>query len=56
MEDPLVVMIDDPVSGEAVVGEMVTINCTATTIVGVTQLPNLTLTHPNGTNFSRNEE
>ena len=49
-------MINEPMSSEAVIGEMVTINCTTTTKVGVTQLPNLTLTHPNGTNFSRTEE
>ena len=52
MKDPLVVMIDGPISGEAVIGEMVTINCTATTITGVIALPTLTLTHPNGTNFN----
>ena len=37
------------------IGERATINCTATTIVGVSQLPTLTLTHPNGTNLSSTE-
>ena len=54
MEDPLEVMIGGPSSVE-VIGEIATINCTATTIVGVSQLPTLTLTHPNGTNLSRTE-
>ena len=52
MEDPLTVMIDEPISSEAIIGEMVTINCTATTIAGVIALPTLTLTHPNGTNLN----
>ena len=51
MEDPLEVMIGGP-SSMAVIGEGATINCTATTIAGVSQLPTLTLTHPNGTNLS----
>ena len=50
MESPLEVMIGGP-SSVAVIGERVTINCTATTIAGVSQLPTLTLTHPNGTNL-----
>jgi hypothetical protein len=54
MEDPLEVMIGGP-SSVTDIGERVTINCTATTIVGVSQLPTLTLTHPNGTNLSRTE-
>ena len=37
------------------IGERVIINCTATTVVGVTQLPHLTLTHPNGTLLSSAE-
>lgn len=37
------------------IGGGVTINCTVTTIIGVTALPTLTLTHPNGTNFSSTE-
>ena len=45
-------MIDGPSSVAATVGERVTINCTATTVAGVTQVPTLTLTHPNGTNLS----
>ena len=50
MEDPLEVMIGGP--GSVVdIGERATINCTATTIAGVSQLPTLTLTHPNGTNL-----
>ena len=52
MEDPLEVVIGGP-SSVAVIGERATINCTATTIAGVSQLPTLTLTHPNGTNLSR---
>ena len=52
MEDPLEVMIDGPSSSVAAIGERVTINCTATTVLGVTQVPTLTLTHPNGTNLS----
>ena len=55
MEDPLAVMIDGS-SSVATIGERVTINCTSTTIVGVSQLPFLTLTHPNGTNLSSAEE
>ena len=55
MEDPLVVMIDEPISSEAVIGEMVTIICTATTIAGVIALSTLTLTHPNGTNLNSTE-
>ena len=55
MKDPLAVMINEPISSKVVIGEIVTINCTATTIVGVTQLPNLTLTHPNGTNLNSTE-
>ena len=47
-------MIDEPGS-VADIGERATINCTATTIVGVSQLPTLTLTHPNGTNLSSTE-
>jgi hypothetical protein len=54
VEDPLEVMIDGP-SGVADIGERVIINCTATIIVGVSQLPTLTLTHPNGTDLSRTE-
>ena len=37
------------------IGKRVTINCTATTVVGLTQSPTLTLTHPNGTNLSSTE-
>ena len=51
MEDPLEVMIGGP-SSVAVIGERATINCTAITTVGVSQLPTLTLTLPNGMNFS----
>jgi hypothetical protein len=47
-------MIDGP-SSVADIGERATINCTATTIVGASQLPTLTLTHPNGINVSRTE-
>ena len=54
MEDPLEVVIGGP-SSVVDIGERATINCTATTIAGVTQLPTLTLTHPNGTNLSRTE-
>ena len=54
MENPLEVMIGGP-SSVADIGEIATINCTATTIVGVSQLPTLTLTHPNGTNLSSTE-
>ena len=54
MEDPLEVVIGGP-SSVADIGERATINCTATTIVGVSQLPTLTLTHPNGTNLSSTE-
>ena len=54
MEDPLEVMIGGP-SSVVDIGEIATINCTATTIVGVSQLPTLTLKHPNGTNLSRTE-
>ena len=52
MEDPLEIMIGGP-SSVADIGQRATINCTAITIAGVTQLPILTLTHPNGTNLSR---
>ena len=48
------VMIDDP-NIITSIGERVTINCTATTVLGVTQLPILTLIHPNGMNFSTTE-
>ena len=34
------------------IGERVTISCTATVVLGVIQLPILTLTHTNGTNLS----
>ena len=54
MEDPLIVMIGSP-SSVAAIGEEVTINCTATTVLGVSQLPTLTLTHPNRTNLSSAE-
>ena len=54
MEDPLVVIVDGP-STIPSIGERVTINCTATIVLGVTQLPILTLTHPNGTNLSSTE-
>ena len=54
MEDPLEVVIDGP-SSVGDIGQRATINCTATTIVGVSQLPTLTLTHPNGTNLSSTE-
>ena len=37
------------------IGERVIINCTATTVLGVSQLPTLNLTHPNGTNLSSAE-
>ena len=37
------------------IGQEVVISCTATTIVGVSQLPTLTLTHPNGTNLISTE-
>ena len=52
MEDPLEIMIGGP-SSVADIGQRATINCTAITIAGVTQLPILTLTHPNGINLSR---
>ena len=51
MEDLLEIMISGP-SSVAVIGGRATINCTATTIVGVSRLPTLTLIHPNGTNLS----
>ena len=54
MEDPLKLMIGGP-SSVAVIGERATINCTATTIVGVSQMPTLTLTHPNGKNLISTE-
>ena len=54
MEDPLEVMIGGP-SSVGDIGERAIISCTATTIVGVSQLPILTFTHPNGTNLSRTE-
>jgi hypothetical protein len=54
VEDPLEVIIDGP-SSVTDIGERVTINCTSTTIVGVSQLPTLSLTHPNGTDLSRTE-
>ena len=54
MEDPLDVMIDAP-SSVGDIGGRATINCTATIIAGVSQLPTLTLTHPNGINLSRTE-
>ena len=54
MEDPLAVMIDGPSIIKSF-GERVTINCTARIVLGVTQLPVLSLTHPNGTNLSSTE-
>ena len=54
MEDPLEVMIHGS-SGVADIGERATITCTTTTIVGVSQMPTLTLTHPNGTNLISTE-
>ena len=51
-EDPLMLEIHHP-SISPFIGQEVIIGCTATTIVGVSQLPTLTLTHPNGTNLSR---
>ena len=54
MEDPLVLMLNGPGS-VAVIGERVIINCTATTELGVTELPTLTVAHPNGTTLSSTE-
>ena len=54
MENPLEVMIGGP-SSVVDIGQRATINCTAITIVGVSQLPTLTLTHPNGTNLISTE-
>ena len=52
MECPLEIIISGP-SSVADIGQRATINCAAITIAGVSQLPILTLTHPNGTNLSR---
>jgi hypothetical protein len=54
VEDPLMVELHRP-SITPFTGQGVVVNCTATTIVGVSQLPTLSLTHPNGTNLSRTE-